>query len=130
LKKTLIDILAGFAVIIVVTIFEFLVTLPFGEPGQLSSEGYSAFINLEFLLTALPACLVTFMFIWLLKAKTSADWLRKAIVWTTMLALSYLLIGIGNGNFLEIFRTIGIYILLIASFAGPFFYFKVKNLKK
>jgi hypothetical protein len=129
MKKILIDILFGFVVITVVTIFEFLVTLPFGDPGDLSSEGYSSFINQELLLTALPAAFTTFTLTWLLKTKNVSNSLRKSIVWTTMLALSFLFIGLGNGNLLEIFLTIGIYVLLAFTFAGPIIYAKIKHLE-
>lgn len=129
MKRILIDILFGFATIIVVTIFEFLVTLPFGEPGELSSEGYSSFINRELLLTALPAALITFILTWLLRTTTTFDSLRRAIVWTTMLALSFVFIGLGNDNLPEIFVTIGIYVLLASTFAGPIVYSKVKRLR-
>jgi hypothetical protein len=127
MKKMLIDILLGFAVVIVVTIFEFLVTLPFGDPGELSPEGYSTFINRELLLTALPAALTTFILTWVLHTKITTDLLRRAVVWTSMIALSYVFIGLGNDNLLEIFRTIGIYVLLASAFAGPIIYFFIKH---
>ena len=60
-EKILINFLFGFLVTIVVTICEFIVTLPFGEPSELIQATYSQFINRELLLTALPALLVTLM---------------------------------------------------------------------
>ncbi len=129
MKKIIIDILFGILTVICVTVFEFLVTLPFGEPGELSPEGYSSFMNREFLLTALPAGIVTFIFIWLLKTKHKADSMRKAVIWTLILALYYVIIGLGNGNLFEIFSTVGIYILLACAFAGPVAYAIIKRLK-
>ena len=129
MKKILLDILFGILTIISVTVLEFLVTLPFGEPTNLSSEGYSSFMNREFLLTALPAGIVTFMFTWLLKTKLKSDSLRRSAIWTAMLALYYVLIGFGNDNFLEIFSTFGVYILLVFAFAGPIIYAKIKRLE-
>lgn len=113
------DVLFGILIMIVITIFEFIVTLPFGEPGELSRDGYAYFINRELLLTALPAALVTFLFTRLLKTKSKSDALRRSIVWTLIVFLNYLSIGIGNNNLGEIFRTFGIYILLVCAFAGP-----------
>ncbi len=125
----MIDILFGIVTIIIVTIFEYLVTLPFGKPGELNDGGYSHIINLEFLLTALPAAIVTFIFAWLLKTKRKSDSMRRAIVWTAMLALYYVLIGLGNNNLPELFLTIGIYVMLICAFAGPIIYARIKHLR-
>jgi hypothetical protein len=123
-KVFLIDIAFGFLAIMVITIFEFLVTLPFGEP----TIDHSSSINLELLLTALPAALTTFVLAWLLKTKRISDSLRRAIIWTMMLALSYVVIGLGNNNFSEIFVTLGIYVLLVSALAGPLIYAKIKRL--
>jgi hypothetical protein len=127
--KMLLDILFGLVAIIVVTIFEFLVTLPFGEPGELKPNGYSSFINRELLLTALPAALTTFILAMLLKTKSMSDSLRRSIIWTTMLVLSFVLIGLGNNNLPEIFSTVGIYVLLACTFAGPIIYAKIRHLE-
>lgn len=129
MKQIMIDILFGIFTIIVVTIFEFLVTLPFGNPGELSKEGYSYLVNREFLLTALPAAVVTFMFAWLLKTKHKSDSIRRAFIWTIMVALYYVLIGLGNNNLQELFITIGIYVMLVCTFAGPIIYAKIKHLR-
>ncbi|MDD4876996.1 MAG: hypothetical protein PHQ86_07725 [Dehalococcoidales bacterium] len=129
MKQIMIDILFGIFTMIVVTTFEFSVTLPFGDPGELDKGGYSYFINLEFLLTALPAAIVTFMFTWLLKTKHKSDSVRRAIVWTIMVALYYVLIGLGNDNLTELFLTIGIYVMLVYTFADPIIYAKIKYLR-
>jgi hypothetical protein len=129
MKKILLDVLFGIFTIVVVTVFEFLVTMPFGEPGDLNTDGYSSFINRELLLTALPAAFTTFAFTWLLKTKTRSECLRKAIIWTIMLALYYVSIGLGNHNFLEIFRTAGVYVLLACAFAGSTIYAIIRHLK-
>jgi hypothetical protein len=85
-------------------------------------------MNREFLLTALPAGIVTFIFTWLLKTKHKADSKRKAVIWAVILALYYVIIGLGNGNLLEIFSTLGIYILLACAFIGPVAYAIIKRL--
>jgi len=128
MNKIFINILFGILAIIIITVFEFLITLPFGDPGGLASGDYSSFINRELLLTAVPAAVTTFVLSWLLKTKSKSDSLKKAAIWTIMIALSYLLIGIGNDNLSEIFVTIGIYVLLVCAFAGPVIYATIKHL--
>ncbi len=129
MKKILIDTLFGILTVIGVTVFEFLVTLPFTEHGNLSPDEYSPVMNREFLLTALPAGIVTFIFTWLLKTKYKVDAKRRACIWTVILTLNYVITGLGNGNFSEIFSTVGIYILLACAFAGPIAYAVIKRLK-
>ncbi len=119
IKKTFIDLLFGVLVIILVTICEFLVTLPFGDPNLQDQAEMAKFINLELLLTALPALGVTWLLAWLLKTATLADALRRSIIWTAMLALSFLAIGIGNSTLQPIYGNIGIYVLLAGCLAGP-----------
>jgi hypothetical protein len=129
MRRTLKDVLFGIFIVIVITIFEFLVTLPFGEPVEFGSEQYSQFASRELLLTALPAVLVTFIFTGLIKTRSRSEALRRSIVWTIIIFLNYLLIGIGNDNFKIIFGTIGIYILLACAFLGPIIYEKIKHLE-
>jgi hypothetical protein len=128
MKKILIDILFGILTVLFVTICEFLVTLPFGEPGQPDSLDYSSMIDRELLLTALPAAVVTFFLAWLFMTKNQSDSFRRSIAGTLMLAMWYIVIGIGNGNLSEIFTTIGVYVLLTCVFAGPLIHSKIKHL--
>jgi len=129
LKTIIKDALFGILIIIVITILEFIITIPFGEPvEQIDRTMLANFINRELLLTALPAFLTTFVFAGLLKTKIKADSIRRGIIWAGILALNYILIGIGNDNFELIFSKIGIYVLLACSFAGPVLYAKVKHL--
>lgn len=130
MKRIIKDILLGIVIIIVITIFEFIVTIPFGDlPEQIDNAQWAIIINRELLLTALPAMFTTCIFSWLLKTKSKGDSIQKGIVWTCMIALNYMLIGIGNGNFGLIFGRIGIYVLLACAFLGTFIYAKMKNLR-
>ncbi|MCE5222028.1 MAG: hypothetical protein LLF98_12450 [Clostridium sp.] len=123
------DVLYGIVIIIVITILEFIVTIPFGEVSEeIDNVKWASMINLELLLTALPATVTTLVFAWLLKTKSKADALKKGIIWTSILALNYILIGIGNNNIRLIFGKIGIYVLLACAFAGTFIYVKIKHL--
>lgn len=129
MRRIVKDFLFGLLIVIIITIFEFIVTLPFGEPWELSPEVYLYFINRELLLTALPAALITFIFTRLLRTERKSDALRRGIIWTIIIFLYYLIIGIGNDNFGIIFSTIGIYVLLVCAFLGPILYAKIKHLE-
>lgn len=130
MKTTVKDIVMGILIIILTTVAEFIVTLPFGTPGDIDSATLTKFINRELLLTALPAGLVTFVFAHLLKTTTQQVALRRSITWTVMILLNFLLIGIGNQNLAQIFGTPGIYALLAFAFAGPLVYSWVTSRKK
>jgi hypothetical protein len=66
---------------------------------------------------------------WLLKTKSRRDAFKKSVIWTLIISLSYLAIGVGNGVLGDLFSTIGIYVLLVCAFAGPLAYAGVKRLK-
>ena len=116
-------------IVIIITILELLVTLPFGRPGELDSKEYSQFVNRELLLTTLPAFVVTFLFAWLLKTRGMSGAIRRSSIWTIIILINYLLIGIGNNNITIIFSTLGIYMLLLGAFLGPMGYAKIKHLE-
>jgi len=106
------------------------VTIPFGLPADgISRDEWAAFISRELLITAVPAFLTTFVFALLLKTKSRADAIQKAVFWTSILCVNYFVMGLGNDNLGLIFGTAGIYVLLICAFAGPLVYAKVKHLK-
>lgn len=118
----------GILVVIIITICEFIVTLPFSSnPSELSQEEYAFVLNREFLLTAVPAFLVTLLFAKLRKIHDPFDALRKSIIWTFVLMLNYFIIGLGNDNLLPIFKSFGLYILFIFTFLGPNVYVKMKK---
>lgn len=130
MKSIIKDVLFGVVIVIVVTLLEFVVTIPFGMPAEdLSNDEWAAIISRELLLTAVPAFLTTYVFALLLKTKGKAEAIQKAVFWTSILCLNYLIIGVGNDNLGSIFGTIGIYVLLICAFAGPLVYAFLKHLK-
>ncbi len=122
MKTILKDIAFGILIIILITLAEFIVTLPFGTPGDVDSAGLAMIINRELLLTALPAGLITVAFAHLLKTDTRQAAVRRSNIWMLMILLNYLIIGIGNQNLEEIFGSAGIYALLACAFAGPLVY--------
>ncbi|HWQ89657.1 MAG TPA: hypothetical protein VN374_06755, partial [Desulfitobacteriaceae bacterium] len=103
------------------------ITLPLGESGGLSREAYANYKNRDLLLTALPAGLTTFVFAWLLKTNNISVAFRRSIIWTIIIFLHFLLLGIGYDNLLGMFGTIGIYLLLACAFTGPLLYAKIKH---
>lgn len=129
MNKTVKDILFGFVVLLVIILLEFIVTIPFGTAGeQMSSAEFSALMNREFMLTAIPAAAVTYIFTAVRKTRTRAEAFQHSVVWTLMIFLMYFLMGVGNNNLGEIFSTMGIYVLLAAAFAGPILYAKMNHL--
>jgi len=129
MKKIVKDVLLGFLVIFVVIFFEFLVTIPFGEPaGDITRAEWASWINRELLVTALPAAFTTLGFTWLLKTQSRRDAIRRSIIWTCMIALNYMLMGLGNDNLDLIFGRPGVYVLLLCSFVGPLLFSKIKKL--
>lgn len=128
MNKTIKDILFGFVVLLTIILMEFIVTIPFGLTGEeMTSAEFSAIMNREFLLTAIPAAVVTFIFAAVRKTRTQAEALQRSIIWTLMVFLMYFLMGMGNNNLGEIFSTPGIYVLLAATFAGPLIYARINH---
>lgn len=126
MKKLIMDVLFGVVVLVAIVLMEFLVTIPFGYYVEGGQESFQQVMNREFLLTALPATLVTFVFAMLLKTETLADAVRRGVIWTLIVGLYFFGVGIGNGNFMEMFGTLGIYVLLLCTFLGPIVYAKIK----
>jgi len=127
MNKVLKDFLFGILILIVISCLEYLITLILGIPGELSGEAYANYKNWEFLLTALPAGLTTFLFAWLLKTNNLKVALRRSIIWTIIICLHFLLLGIGYDNLQVVFGSVGIYLLLACAFAGPLFCAKIKR---
>lgn len=130
MKSVVKDVLFGVLIVIVITLLEFLITIPFGYPAEgLDRDAWAAFISRELLITAVPAFLTTFVFALLLKTKSKADAIQKAVFWTSILCVNFFVMGLGNDNLGLIFGTVGVYFLLVCAFAGPLVYAKVKHLK-
>jgi len=125
MKRFLINILLGFLVFVIILACEAAVTLPFGEP----QEGKLAmYLTIEFLLTAIPAGLVTFILAWVTRTKTKAEALSKSISWTAVVAILYFVIAYFNNNMDYVFGNFAFYILLVCVFAGPMIYAKSKKI--
>ncbi len=123
------DCLYGLLVVIAVMGCEYGVTLYYGKPVGLSPEQYTQYVNMVFLLTALPAALMTFLLTGLLKTKSKEAALQRSVIWSIMVALLYVIISLGNNHFLMFFGNRGIYALLFCVFNGPIVYAIIKRLE-
>jgi hypothetical protein len=120
------DALFGAAIVIIITILEFLVTVPFFSgpfPDTMTDADWKRLINMELLLTVVPAGITTFFFAWILKTRSREDARRRALVWGGMGFFNYMFIGFTNGNLHLIFGGLGVYALTAAMLAGPLLYF-------
>ncbi|MHC1721448.1 MAG: hypothetical protein AB9844_12380 [Clostridiaceae bacterium] len=125
MKKLLINILLGFLVFVLILICEAAVTMPFGDP----QEGkLTMYLTYEFLLTAIPAGLVTFILALVSRTKTKAEALAKSLIWTAVVVLLYFVIAFFNDNIQPVFGNFAFYVLLVCVFAGPMIYAKSKKI--
>jgi len=129
MKQVAKDALFGMLVFVAVMACEFIVTLPFGEIAYESGRSeWATQINREFLVTALPAVLITFAFSFLLKTKSRKEAIRRGTIWSGTFVLLYIVIGIGNHDLDLIFGTVGVYVLLACVFSGPVLYSAMRHL--
>jgi len=125
MKRFLINILLGFLVFVLILACEAVVTLPFGEP----QEGkLGLYLTYEFLLTAIPAGLVTLILAWVTRTKTKAEALYKSLIWTGVVAILYFVIAFFNNNINYVFGNFTFYVLLACVFVGPVIYAKSKKI--
>lgn len=128
MKQMLKDALLGILIFAVVMVCEFIVTLPFGKIAYESDRTeWTALINREFLVTALPAALIAFAFSFLLRIKSRKEAIRRGTIWVGVFVLLYILIGIGNHDLDLIFGTAGVYVVLACVFSGPVLYVAMKR---
>jgi len=121
-------ILVGLLLIVLVTVAEFLVTIPLGSPPEEANAEWLRMVDLELLLTALPAGLLTFLAAVLLKLPTRRDSLLHAAVWTGLYALSLLLVLRGNGILGIVLVRLPVYVLLAFHFLGPLVQARIRHL--
>ena len=127
MKAIIKDILLGLLIFVLIMVLEFAVTLPFGEPGGESGD-LAAYLNREFLLTAIPAAILTYTAAMVTKIPTIAIAYRKSIIWTAVVLVLYTIIAVGNDNVGPIFGSYAFYLLLLGVFLGPVLYAKIKRL--
>lgn len=127
MKAIIKDVLSGLLFFVLIMVLEFAVTLPFGEPSNESGD-LAVYLNREFLLTAIPAAILTYTAAMVTKVPTIVSAYRKSIIWTVVVLGLYTIIAVGNDNVGPIFGSYGFYLLLLGVFIGPILYAKFKKL--
>ena len=126
MKAIIKDVLTGLLIFVLIMVLEFAVTLPFGDPGSESGE-LAAYLNREFLLTAIPAAILTYLAAMVTKVPTIVSAYRKSTIWTAVVLIFYTIIAVGNDNVGPIFGSYSFYLLLLGIFLGPILYAKFKR---
>jgi len=143
MKRIAMDLGLGLIVYLAVYICAILIAFIFRDP--FTGPGFGERIgsmNYEFLITAIPALLITMGITWISRIKLRSDALRKSIVWTILILLIDMVFAVINAvdvgefswstldkTFVNSLCCWGYYILLAAVFAGPLLYSKIKQLK-
>lgn len=127
--KTIVkDVLFGLLIIILITAAEFIVTLPFDVSPDLSNAELVPVLNREFLLTAVPAGIITYFFAEFVKTTTKGEAIRRSLLWTAMVVLNYLAMALGNDRLGVIFGAWGLYVLFLFTLLGPLIFARVMKL--
>jgi len=127
LKKTAIDILYGVLVYIGIVAIQILSALPFRDPFSGESPLLRINENYEYLIAVIPILLWTVIVTWISKIQSKSDALRKAIIWTVMVALLDFILGLLNNTLSLTFGVWTYYIALIAVFLGPLVYLRLTS---
>ena len=114
-KRIAVDVGLGVSLFVLVMVAELLVTLPSGSAAE-GSDLASA-LNREFLLTALPALVLSTALAWWAHTPSPGHGMGLGLVWALVLGLFYLSIGVGNGTSV-MFATGGMWLMLAAVVAG------------
>jgi len=127
MKKTAIDILYGVLVYIGIVAIQILSALPFRDPFSGESPLLRINQNYEYLIAVIPILLWTVIVTWISKIQSKSDALRKAIIWTVMVALLDFILGLLNNTLSLTFGVWTYYIALIAVFLGPLVYLRLTS---
>lgn len=128
-KRILIDIGVGALLLVVVTGFQYgayLLALAWGLPmayesapeDPLSASGWLDQVNAMMLIAAVPTFVVSFVLARLLRIVDPSEGLRRGLIWTAVVAVAHVLIGLGNGT-VGMFTGFGPYVMLMAVWLGP-----------
>ena len=125
MKKTAIDILYGVLVYVGIVAIQILSALPFRDPFSGESPSLRINQNYEYLFAVIPILLWTVIVTWISKIQNRSDALRKAIIWTVMVALLDFILGLLNNTLSMTFGVWTYYVALVAVFLGPLVYLKL-----
>ncbi len=112
-------IITGFVLFAAVFIAELLVTLPLPMAASEDAEVIRQYLVWEFLLTAIPAGVLSYLAAKVLKLKEKPDLILASVIWTVIYLALMLVIAIGNQRTGLIFGNYAFYILVACFFAGP-----------
>lgn len=116
----------GFLLIVLIYLAEFLVTAPFSPGPNVTDSEQASWLVWEFLLTSIPACLLSFFFAFLFKLHEKKDSCIHGAVWTIMYAgVVFLLSVLDSPNLTSsarIFGTPTLYLVFALYFLGPLIY--------
>jgi len=127
LNKILKNIIIGVALLMIITGFQFVISLIFQEEVNPETERGAYLISLLLGLSAIPALILSFLTPWVFKMKTRHDIIIGAAFWTLVFIISYIITGVFNHTFSTIFQTIGLYWLFFAVFFGPVIYMNIQK---
>lgn len=131
MKHTLNDILYGILLVIVIFIALFvegiIILLSIGDPG--GNVKYPT-LNGQLLVTALIVLPTTYGFARRLKTESMAEAIKRGLLWTSIVTLFFILMGLGDNDLEVYFGRFGTYVLLLSAFAGPVLYAKLRKLGK
>jgi hypothetical protein len=116
----------GFLLIVLIYVAEFLVTAPFSLGPDATDSERASWLVWEFLLTSIPACLLSFFFAFLFKLHEKKDACIHGAVWTVMYAGAVFLLSVLDSpdfkSSARIFGTPTLYVLFALYFLGPLIY--------
>lgn len=127
MKKTVIDILYGVLVYIGIVAIQILSALPFRDPFSGESPLLRINQNYEYLVAAIPILIWTVIVTWISKIQNKSDALRKAIIWTLVVVLLDVALGLLNNTLSLTLGVWSYYIALIAVFLGPLVYLRLTS---
>ena len=127
MKKTVIDILYGILVYIGIVAIQILSALPFRDPFSGESPLLRINQNYEYLVAAIPILIWTVIVTWISKIQNKSDALRKAIIWTVVVVLLDIALGLLNNTLSLTLGVWSYYIALIAVFLGPLVYLRLTS---
>jgi hypothetical protein len=127
LNKILKNIIIGVAMLMIITGFQFVISLLFQEEVDPMTERGAYLISLLLGLSAIPAFIMSFFSPWVLKMKTRQDIMIGASLWVLVFIVSYIVTGIMNHTSEQIFQSVGLYWLFFAVLFGPVIYMNIKK---
>ena len=127
MNKVLKNIIIGVVLLVIITGFQFVISLFFQEEVNPNTERGAYLISLLLGLSAIPAFILSFFAPLIFKMKTRQDIMIGASLWTLVFIVSYVITGIMNHTFDAIFQSIGLYWLFFAVLFGPVIFMNLKK---